>query len=277
MVIPHNEMHRQIGPCEKVREESYTTASSSTFPLINIVPGRVTALHQGLVNMGIRVCVGERTDLRIRWPLGACTLAELVPGRGVKAVIPAEAVHLESGFFRLGKRRWNRWIGRIVLVETQGDNRVVTVKLHHDQVTLKCCGSMTGSNWVPRVWDTVNIVVDPMKIDLDDSVSREAMRTVSYDGGTFDSFQDARIWLRAEVREVVKAPEGTFLTLLIGTARVSLLVGREGDSFGLWRSGMVLEIHVGRYEAWIKPSGSDSVPVLCGVLYLDSQTHAGTP
>ena len=53
-----------------------------------------------------------------------------MPGDSVKAVIPAEAVHLESGYFRLGKLRWNRWVGRIVLTEIWRDRLIVTVKLH---------------------------------------------------------------------------------------------------------------------------------------------------
>ena len=274
MVIPDNEMHREIGPCEKVREESYTTASSSTFPLVNIIPGRVTALHQGLLNMGIRKSRGT-DDLRVRWPLDSLS-PEPVPGLSIKAVIPAEAVHLESGYFRLGKRRWNRWIGRIVLVEMLQHKQVVSVKLHHDPITLKCCGSMTGSNWIPQVWDIVNIVVDPTKIGLDAGIRNEPAQPVPHDGETFDPFRDARVWLSAQVKEIGEAPEGKFLSLMIGTARVSVFIGREEDSFDRWESDMTLEIHVGRYDAWLKPCGHTSPPVLCGLLYLDSQSLANT-
>ena len=187
--------------------------------------------------------------------LGLPLTPDPVQGLSVKAVIPAEAVHLESGYFRLGKRRWNRWIGRIVFVEMLQDRQVVSVKLHHDPVTLKCCGSMTGLNWVPQVWDTVNIVVDPTKISLDAGMRIETAPTVSHDGETFDPFRDARVWLSAQVTEIGEAPEGKFLSLLIGTARVSVFIGREEDSFGRWKSGMTLDIHVGRYDAWLKPCG----------------------
>ena len=118
------------------------------------------------MNVGIRARVGERTDLRVRWPLAANVTSELVPGVSVNAIIPAEAVHLESGYFRLGKQRCNRWIGRIVLVELLEGKPLVEVKLHHDPVTLKCRESMTGQNWTPRVWETATVVVDPKKISL---------------------------------------------------------------------------------------------------------------
>lgn len=276
MVIPDNETHASIGAQRSVGDASETTAALSMHSLVNMIPGQVSAIHRGLLNVGIRVRVGERTDLRVRWPLAANVKAELEPGLSVKVVIPAEAVHLESGYFRLGKRRWNRWIGRITFVETLQDRWVVSVKIHNDPVTLKCCGTMTGLNWVPQVWDTVNIIVDPTKISLDTGLNIDDAPNVSHDRETFDPFRDARVWMRAQVTEIGEASEGKFLSLLIGTARVSVFIGWEDDSFDRWSSGMTLDIHVGRYDAWLKPAGGDRASVLCGLLYLDSQSITAT-
>ncbi len=274
MVIPDNETHASVGARRSVGDGLGTTAALSMHSWVNMIPGQVSAIHRGLLNVGIRVRIGERTDLRVRWPLGFHVRSESVHGVSVKAAIPVEAIHLESGYFRLGKRRWNRWVGRITFVERLQDRRVVSVNLHNDPVTLKCCGSMTGLNWVPQVWDTVNIVVDPTKISLDVSLKIDDTSNVSHDRETFDPCRDARVWMRAQVTEVAEASEGRFLSLLIGTARVSVFIGREEDSFGRWNSGMTLDIHVGRYDAWLKPCRSDCAPVLCGLLYLDSHSLA---
>ena len=274
MVIPEGEIPTSGQAPARVHEVSITTTGSLQPSLVNVIPGQVEAIHQGLLNVGIRMRVGERTDLRVRWPLGSNVTSELARGLSVKAVIPGEAVHLEAGYFRQGKRRWNRWIGRIVLVESWQERRVITVKLHHDPVTLKCYGSMTGSNWVPQVWNTVNVVVDSTKISLDVGLRHDAVPTDSRDGRKYDPFWDARVWLTAQVREMRDAPEGMFLSLLIGTTRVSVFICREDDSFGRWRAGMTLEIRVGRYDSWLKLCGRDSTPVLCGLLYLDSQSLA---
>jgi hypothetical protein len=92
---------------------------------------------------------------------------------------------------------------------------------------------------------------------------------------TLDSCQDVRVWLKADIIEIGEAPEGRLLSLLVGVARVSVLVGRDEDRFTRWSPGMTIEIHIGRYEAWVKPCGSDCPPTLCGLLYLDHQFLAG--
>ncbi|MCW5799437.1 MAG: hypothetical protein LZF60_260030 [Nitrospira sp.] len=89
------------------------------------------------------------------------------------------------------------------------------------------------------------------------------------------SCRDARVWLRGTIAEVDKDVDGRLLSLLIGAARVSVLVGREDDHFASWAAGMFIDIHIDRYEAWVKPCGRDCAPVLCGLLYLDHQSLAG--
>lgn len=275
MLIPEDKHDRPIEARQKGSGESGAQMSSSPLSMVNVIPAQVAAIHRGLVRVGIRLRVGDRTDLAVRLPLGHRLTSDLWAGQRVRALIPSEGVQLEVGYFRQGKRRWNRWIGQIVLVESLQDRRVVTVKLHNEQITLRSCGSMTGTNWVPQVWDTVNIVVDPTTVSLDADGRNAGTQAVSQEEETLDPFRDARVWLRAQVMELGDASEGKLLSLLIGTARVSVFVGREEDSFGRWTRGMTLEIHVGRYEAWLKPCGSHGPPVSCGLLYLDYQSLAG--
>ena len=86
-------------------------------------------------------------------------------GQLVYVTIPEEAVHLEAGGFRRGKQRWNRWIGRVVLVNRKDEDPVTTVKLHWESITLKSVGPVLGARATTlSVWDTVNIVVDPQLV-----------------------------------------------------------------------------------------------------------------
>lgn len=82
------------------------------------------------------------------------------------ATIPVDAVCLEAGMFRRGKQRWNRWIGRIVFVESSDAGIVYTVKIDGEDWTLKGIGPVVGARQPTKTWDVVNVVVDPQKVDL---------------------------------------------------------------------------------------------------------------
>lgn len=82
------------------------------------------------------------------------------------ATIPAEAVRLEAGIFRRSKQRWNRWIGRIVLVESGEAGILYTVKIHGEDWTLKGYGPVAGARQPCKTWDVVNVVVDPQTVDF---------------------------------------------------------------------------------------------------------------
>jgi hypothetical protein len=81
-------------------------------------------------------------------------------------MIPAGAVRLESGMFRRSKQRWNRWVGRIVLIEHLAEGVVYTVKVHGEEWTLKSLGPVLGTKQPSRSWDVVNVVVDPQVVEL---------------------------------------------------------------------------------------------------------------
>jgi hypothetical protein len=130
----------------------------------NWVVGVVQSHHIGLVRAGVRILIAERTDLRVRWPIGNERF--VVAGQHVVATIPADAVRLEAGIFRRSKQRWNRWIGRIVLVQSWEAGILYTVKIHGENWTLKGYGPVTGARQPGKVWDVVNVVVDPQRVDL---------------------------------------------------------------------------------------------------------------
>ena len=132
--------------------------------ITNWVAGVVRAQHVGLVRAGVRIRVMERTDLRVRWPIGEPRW--VVDGQQVVATIPAEAVGFEAGVFRRSKPRWNRWTGRIVLVESTGTRPVYTVKIHGEDWILKGYGPVVGAREPSKPWDIVTIVVDPQRVDL---------------------------------------------------------------------------------------------------------------
>ena len=106
-------------------ERAYACAEGTA---INRIMGVIRSHHVGLVRAGVRIKIVERTDLRVKWSIEDERYVLLE--QRVVATIPAEAVRLEAGIFRRSKQRWNRWIGRIVLVESSHSGTVFTVKIH---------------------------------------------------------------------------------------------------------------------------------------------------
>lgn len=275
MLIPEDKHDRTVEARQTGSGGSDTGISSSLLPMVNVISAQITVIHRGMMRVGIRLLVGERTDLAVRLPLSHYLTDDLSAGQWVRALIPAEAVHLEAGYFRQGKRRWNRWIGQIALVDSVQGERVITVKLHNDQLTLKSCGSTIASNWRPQVWDTVNIVVDPAKITLDAVPHHSRSPMPSRKVERNERLPDARVWLKGQITHIGHSQEGTLLSLLIGTASVSVFIDQEDDDVRRWTTDMNVEIHVDQYDAWLKPRGSNGSAILCGILYLDHHSVAG--
>lgn len=161
--------HVDYGFSEK--EQSYSQSSTfidrTTSPsrISNVLKGIVISKTEGLARTTLRIRVGERIDLRIRWQTTLHTGDTANVGQMVWVAIPEEAVNLEAGGFRRGKQRWNRWIGRVVLVNRTDEDLVTTVKLHWESITLKSVGPVLGTSAPLSVWDTVNIVVDPQQVN----------------------------------------------------------------------------------------------------------------
>jgi hypothetical protein len=132
--------------------------------ITNWITGVIQSQYVGLVRSGVRIRVGKRADLRVRWALGNQRL--FVLGQRVVATMPAGAVRLEDGIFRRSKQRWNRWIGRIVLVEHAEAGTIYTIKIHGEEWTIKRYGPVVGARQPSKPWDLVNVIVDPQNVDL---------------------------------------------------------------------------------------------------------------
>ena len=147
---------------------SSISSNETTSPSLisNVLMGIVISKTEGLTRTMMRIRVGKHTDLRVRWQATLPTRGTANIGQMVCVTIPEEAVHLEAGGFRRGKQRWNRWIGRVVLVNRKDEDPITTVKLHRESITLKSVGPVMGARSALSVWDTVNIVVDPQQVRL---------------------------------------------------------------------------------------------------------------
>ncbi len=141
--------------------DSGSIVSEST--ILNWVRGVIHSQNVGLARSGVRIKVGSRSDVRVRW--GKREARGFVVGQTVVAMIPAGA-RLESGMFRRSRQRWNRWVGSIVLIEHVEAHVVYTVKVHGEEWTIKSWGPILGMQGASRPWDVVNIVVDPQVMEL---------------------------------------------------------------------------------------------------------------
>jgi hypothetical protein len=133
---------------------------------VNIITGTVVSSHRSLSHTYMRLRIGAQTNLRARWLLDDRATEPVQTRDQVTAVIPAEAVRLETGWFRRGTRRVNRWIGRIVLVHADKPDPLITVKVYGETWTLQSRGCVVGADRLPRAWETVNIVIDPAQVRL---------------------------------------------------------------------------------------------------------------
>jgi hypothetical protein len=201
----------------------YADATDSPSLHLNVLTGVVTSRTIGLTRTTVRVRVGERTDLRVRWQADSPAHGTVNIGDTVHLTIPPEAIQLEAGGFRRSKQRWNRWIGRVVLVNRHGEAPVTIVKLHRDHITLNSIGLVMGAQAPLTVWDTVNIVVDPHQVSLTPvrHPYSQVIPELSPSPSPVDS-HPSRIWLRATIRSIQSTPAGLLVTLNVGDSDMSL-------------------------------------------------------
>lgn len=140
--------------------------SDQSFSEVNIITGTVASWHRSLSHTHMRLRIGAQTILRARWLFDEDITEPVRIGDRVTAVIPAQAIRLEAGWFRRGTRHVNRWIGRIVLVQANKPNSIITVKVYGESWTLQSKGCVVGADRLPRAWETVNIVIDPAQVRL---------------------------------------------------------------------------------------------------------------
>lgn len=241
----------------------------------NTVAGSVVSIHQGLTNTGMHLHIGEHTTLRLRRPSDAIDGQMVRIGQKVTAHLALDSVLLAMPGKWPGKDRWNRWSGRIVLVEPAASSSLITVKVQGEQWTLKSRGLVLGSDRPPRTWDHVNIVVDPARVALRQLTVDESARTAWPMAVHARGLTGGRVWLRGFVQAIRQVPTGWLLSLDIGGARVSALVCAEAGLPWHVMPGVQVEVHVGQWEAWIKPCGIGREPVQGRLLYQDIELSGG--
>jgi len=261
------------------RTEAYNTrwavsADETGHPshLLNVLSGIVISRTEGLTRTTLRIRVGERTDLRVRrWaPFPMADTIEI--GQTVRITIPAEAVQLEAGGFRRGRQRWNRWIGRVVLVNRNNHDPITTAKIHRDSITLHSVGPVIGAASL-TTWDTVNIVVDPCQINVT-AVNRPCRQIRP--SPTFFPLGDSQpslVWLRATIRSMRAIPTGLFVALNVGGVRISTVIDPNITAMLSWMVGTPVEISINRCDAWIRRC-AESPMVLCSAVLV---REIGTP
>lgn len=243
-------------------------AGESTAPSHHtVLSGTVEAVHQGLTRISVRLVTGNHTRVRVRWPEEDGRALSFRVGQKVLVRVPADAVCLEAGLFRQGRRRWNRWIGRVVLVQQERDLAVVTVKLHGDDVIVTSTQSIGSRAPSLQTWDTVNVVIDPSRVTLH---AEKPDRTAQQAGirWAWHADRDARIWLRARLTDVQQTSEGHLLSLDLGGAYVSAQIAPSSRSSVGWVPGERVDVQVGVWEAWIKRAHDTMALVPCRLLHL---------
>ena len=196
-------------------------------------------------------------------------------GQTVRITIPVKAVQLESGGFRRGKQRWNRWIGRVVLVNRNNHDLVTTAKIHRDSIVLHSVGPVIGAASL-TTWDTVNIVVDPCQVGVV-PVSRPCrqMRPSLSSFPLIDS-QPSSVWLRATIRSVRAISTGLLVALNVGSANLSIIIEASPTAMLSWMVGTPVEININRCDAWIRRC-AESPMLPCSVVFLESSAFLRTP
>jgi len=166
----------------------------------NLISGTVLSIHQGLTRTGIRIGVGEQGILRAKWPNDVGLADQVRIGKRVTVQIASTAVLLGVPGIWPGGDRWNRWAGRIVLVDPGKPHEMVTVKVFGEKWTLRSTGPVQGLDRPPQAWDSVNIVVDPAMVPLAAPLSIDSVRRVHWT--TVENSQtqaDVRLWVKGRL------------------------------------------------------------------------------
>ncbi|MGC4098252.1 MAG: hypothetical protein QM706_14150 [Nitrospira sp.] len=243
--------------------------------LSNTFSGVVISKQDGLTRTTARVRLSERTDLRIRWPTSSSRHADLGVGSHVRLSIPESAVQLEAGGFRRGKQRWNRWIGRIVLVQQRHDGTTATtVKIHRDRLTLKSWCPVIGAQSPLTTWDTVNIVIDPERISLT-SADRQLASLPMPETHVPRTAPADLAWVSAFVRDCRHTGDGVRSTLCIGDVDVFVVIDDGRAELAIWKPGITVEFSIDNHGSWIRHNSAASPMPCC--LSLSSTVETTRP
>jgi hypothetical protein len=238
--------------------------SKRVFTDCNHLAGRVISILHGLMRTTIKAMTEDEVLLTARFPSEGFQQNSLHIGQHISARIAADAVLLGTGGLWPGRERWNRWNGRIVLVDPGLYAPMVTVKIQGTSCTLKSTGPVAGQPLRPESWEPVNIAIDPEHVTL--VPQSRGMR----DRGLADSIQTHagnRVWLKARIEAVRRAESGCVVSLNIGGARVSALIYGDEETMREWLPGSPVEMHVGQWEAWLRPPGDGLDAIMCKLVY----------
>ena len=240
----------------------------------NVFTGVVISKQEGLTRTTLRIRVSERTDLRVRWSTSTRQHADVSVGHTVRLFLPDTAVRLEAGAFRRGKQRWNRWIGRVVLVQQHLGDFVTTVKIHRDSITLRSRGPILGAHTPLTTWDTVNIVVDPEQVGLT-HLRRPIAPLSSPPAHSSSAPPPGSGWLAAMFQSLRPTPEGVQGMLNLGGIALPVFIAGDGQALSIWRTGVSVEVRIDTSTAWIRRNAT-ATAVPCRV-FLPSDSGGTEP
>ncbi|GKS57946.1 hypothetical protein YTPLAS18_14730 [Nitrospira sp.] len=245
---------------------------SSMSDRVSVLHGEVELVHRGLTRIAIRLRVGRQTRVRVRRPADVDDGLPCQVGQGATVQISDEAISIEPGTFRQGRRRWNRWLGRVVLVERDGTRVHVSVKVQGDDIVLRKSYPVEDSCASLRTWDIVNLVVDPSRIGLHFLPHRGALQDAGMRSRLWHPQWDAHVWLQARLGAVQQLEKGYLLSLDLGATLIAAHVLSTDCRSVKWTPGRFLRIQVGVWEAHIDPCTIGAEPVPCQLLHLTDAT-----
>jgi molybdopterin-binding protein len=246
------------------RKDSIQMSSSSSSTVWNHLAGRVISILHGLTRTTIKVMTEDEVILTTRCSSEYFQLVCVQIGQCVTAHVTADAVLLGTGGIWPGRERWNRWTGRIVLVDPGLSDPMITVKLQGKSCTLKSTGPVVGQTIRPEAWEMVNIVIDPEKVALmPQQIARQSRWAVT----SAATYERPRVWLKARVEGVRRAESGCVISLDVGGAHVSALVCGDQDALCEWVPGLPVEMHVDQWDAWLRSAGDGVDAVMCKLMY----------
>ncbi len=246
------------------RKGSIQMPSNSSSIVWNHLAGRVISILHGLTRTTFKVMTDNEVALTIRCPSESFKEVSVHIGQCVTAHITANAILLGARGMWPGKDRWNRWTGRIVLVEPGHSAPMITVKVQGTRCTLKSTRPVAGQPVRPQAWEPVNIAIDPEHVIL---VPQTRVMRDRYPATSVRAHDGHRVWLKGRVEAVRKGDSGCVVSLDVGGARVSALIYGDEETMREWLPGSLVEMHVGQWEAWLRPPGDGLDAIMCKLVY----------
>lgn len=245
-------------------QEVSTIPFGSSGPRWNYLTGRVSSILHGLTRATVKVMTEDDVSFKVRCASDVFEEMSLRIDQPVVARINAHDVLIGMAGMWHGKERWNRWNGRIVLVNPADSDPLITAKLQGKCCTLVSTGPIIGLSLRPETWEPVSIVIDPETISLTPYLHATRQR---WTATHVPMHERHRVWLKARVEAVRKSDSGSIVLLNVGGTHISALVCGDQDIPYEWAPGLPVEMHVDQWEAWLRPAGDALDAVVCKLMY----------